>query len=636
MATTNPMVQFKFGEWAGFNALSNYEAGTLYITTDEHGIYFAEKNGTTKPIKLGNIITYNDLKDFDENTKPPYNSEVFYYITDSNALIKFNGTKFVQLNKDYGNDVAGLLASVGSQDDTIATKETLWAYINKAQSTADTATSAASTANNAAGVAQNTADSALAKANNNASNITAINGNIDTINGKISNLEGIVVTGNNSNDKLREAITTNATAASTAQGKANDAYALAQTADGKADTNAQDIKTINGNITTINGNIDSLESEINTINELIGNGSSTGDTGSISSRIEAVEDSTAANASAISTIQTNYATKKYAEDEADAAETAAKSYADTKISEAKTNLIGTEITGNTETIKGVKKYTDEQIASVNSSISTLQSEIGNLENIMNFRGVFDALANVNNPQNGDVVIINGVEWVYVGSGKDYDNDKDGWEPIGAVTENESRFQRIETAATTLEGRVTALDAETTGKVAVLESGLSTANGKIAANTSAINVEKGRVDTLVNNTIPGINDDIEAVEKAIADEESRAKGVEEGLAAKVKTLEESTIPGIQTAHNTLAERVTALDQTATGRVAVVETNISTLNNKTGIGQLTGDDTLYSLIAAEVARAIAEEAKIREEFAAADAALQSAFNAALTWGTWDSTN
>lgn len=624
----NPMVKFKFGEWSGFKGLNSWEAGTLYVTTDEQGLYFS-KDGT-KPVKLGNIITYNSLKDFDDNTEPPYNAEVFYYITDSNALIKYNGSKFVQLNKDYGADVATLKETVGGKDDTVATKETLWAYINKAQATADSASTAASNASGAASAAQGTADSALAKANDNAGNITTINGSIGTINGKISDLEGIVVNGDNSNSKLREAINANATAASTAQTKANDAYALAETADGKADTNASAIETINENIDTINDNLGVLEGAINEISESLGLGDVTGGE-SLSGRLKNVEDKADANATAISTIEENYATKTYAESEADAAEAAAKGYADTEIGEAKTELIGTEVTGNTSTIKGVKKYTDEQIATVNTSISTLEGKIGNLSNIMNFRGVAASFSEVSDPQNGDVVVINGVEWIYVGSNNDHDSTKDGWEPIGDVTATGERLTQIENAATALTTRVTALDGEG-GKIATIESELSTANGNIAANNTAITTQTGRIDTLVNTTIPGIEGDIEAVETAVSNEETRAKGVEEGLATDIKTLKETTIPGLETAHNTLADRVTALDAATTGRVALTEADISTLNSKTGISSLTGNDTLYSLITAEAARADAEEKDIRDDFAAADAALETKFNNALTWGSF----
>lgn len=615
----NPMVKFRFGEYAGFKALTSWESGALYVTTDEQGIYFS-KDGNA-PVKLGNIITYDNLKGFTDATKPPYNADVFYYITDDNALLKYNGTKFVQLNKDYGDDVAGLLAAVGSKEDTVATKETLWAYINKAQSTADSANTLASTANTAAGNAQTTANNALAKANANAGNITTINSNIGTINGEIDDLQAIVVSGANSNAKLREAIEANATAASNAQTKANQAYTLAEQADGKADTNAGEISTIKGNITTINNNIDEVEGDISDINTAIGSDS---ESGTIKGRIKANEEAIAANGSAISTIQSTYATKTYADQKASAAESAAKSHAESQVAAAKTELIGTEVTGNTSTIKGVKKYTDEQISAVNTTINTLKNDIGNLSNIMNFRGTFTSTDAVSNPVHGDVIIVNGVEYVYVKA----DASATGvWEEFGAATANEARFVAIEEAAEALEARVTALD-KTDGRVAVLENGLSSANDSIAANTSAINTEKGRVDILVNTTIPGINDAIDDVEQTIADEESRAKGVESGLRTDVDTIKNTTIPGMQTAHNTLAGRVTA----AEGEIDTLQSDVSTLKTKTGIANLTGSDTLYSLITAETSRATAEEADIRTDFATADAALQTEFNAALTWGTF----
>ena len=118
---------------------------------------------------------------------------------------------------------------------------------------------------------------------------------------------------------------------------------------------------------------------------------------------------------------------------------------------------------------------------------------------------------------------------------------------------------------------------------------------------------------------------------IADETSRATGVENGLDGRLDTLEQTTIPAINTAHSQLADRVTALDKTD-GRVATVESAVSTLNTKTGVANLTGNNTLYGMITAETARADAEEKDIRADFAEADAALDTKFTAALTWGTF----
>lgn len=637
MSTTNPMVQFKFGEYSGFKGLSQYDAGTLYVTTDEQGLYFAKDANTA--IKLGNIITYNSLKDWNENTKPPYNADVFYYITDTNALLKYNGTKFVQLNKDYGSDVSSILTAIGATTDTVeAGKTSLWAKINEAKATADAASTAASTADSKAQAARNVANSALDKANANGASINTINSNINTINGNIEALQGIVVTGDNSNDKLRAAITENGTAITTAQNKANSAYSLAETADGKADKNAGDITNINNAIGnddttgTLKGRIKANETAISNINTAIGN-DNTAD--SIKGRIKANESAIAEHGTAITNITNNYATKAYAEREADAAETAAKEYADTEIGKAKTDLIGTEVTGVTNTIKGVKKYADEQIGIVATSVTTLSNQIGNLSNIMNFRGTFESTDEVTNPVNGDVIIVNGVEHVYV---KETTEATGRWEEFGAASANAARFEAI-------EERVTALDKAGTGEIALIKGRLDSAESRLTdtegvANGAAtgVNTLNGKVDTLEKTTIPGIEAKIGTVAAGenlaglIAAEESRAKGVEGNLQTAINTINNTTVPAIETAHNNLAARVTALDEATTGRVAVVEADVSTLKTKTGIANLTGNDTLYSLITAEKARAEAEEADIRANFAAEDVIIRTEINAMLTWGSF----
>lgn len=639
MSTTNPMVQFKFGEYSGFKGLTQYDAGTLYVTTDEQGIYFAKDKNTA--IKLGNIITYNSLKDWNENTKPPYSADVFYYITDTNALIKYDTAKekFIQLNKDYGSDVSSILTAIGAVTDTVAAgKTSLWAKINEAKATADAASTAASAADSKAQEARNVADSALQKANTNGNSISTINGQINTINSDIETLQGIVVTGNNSNDKLRAAITENGTAITTAQTRADNAYTLAETADGKADDNADAISDINDAIGTddttgtLKGRIKANETAISNINTAIGSDTTPN---SIKGRIKANEGAIAEHSTAISNIQSTYATKTYAESEADAAETAAKGYADQEIAAAKTALIGTEVTGNTSTIKGVKKYTDEQIGIVATSVTTLSNQIGNLSNIMNFRGTYATLdaASADSPVHGDVIIVGGVEYVYVKPG----TDAGKWEEFGAASANEARFQAI-------EERVTALDQAGTGKIALIEGRLDSAEDRLTdtegvANGAAtgVNALNDKVDTLEKTTIPAIEAKIGTVAEGqnlaslIAAEESRAKGIEGGLQSAINTINNTTVPAINTAHNNLAARVTALDK-ADGRVAAVEADVSTLKTKTGIANLTGNDTLYSLITAEKARAEAEEADIRADFAAEDVLIRTEINAMLTWGSF----
>lgn len=79
--------------------------GTIYVTTDEKAMYVDLDNTR---IRLSQIIT---LTTHDWQTlPPPYSAEAFYYLTDSNALLKYTGNAWVQINstKDLREALTGL------------------------------------------------------------------------------------------------------------------------------------------------------------------------------------------------------------------------------------------------------------------------------------------------------------------------------------------------------------------------------------------------------------------------------------------------------------------------------------------------------------------------------------------------
>ena len=391
----SPMVQFQFGKWEDYKDLNSWSAGTIYVTTDEQGIYFSSDG--QKPIKLGNIIVYDNLKDFTDDTKPPYNSEVFYYITESNALIKYNGTKFIQLNKSYDEDIALINSIIGSSTDA-ANADSLWGKINGVSNTATNAQ-------------------------------------------------------------------TNAAAA----------QATATRAEGKADANTDEINTIKellgdgtGEIgDSIITKIQAIEDNIDSIEDIIGEDNNV--SGTILSNIKTLKADVTNYSSIINNIPITYATKDEVTTAKTEAVNSAKGYTDGKI----TDLIGNDSsTKDSNTIFGAKKYADNLATNINSNIKGITDQIGNLANIMNFRGVFDSLQDedLNNPVNGDVIIVDSLEYVYV---KPDENSEGAWEAFGAVSTTESRFSSI-------ENRLLALDQDEIdengealkGKVPQLESGLS--------------------------------------------------------------------------------------------------------------------------------------------------------------------
>jgi hypothetical protein len=82
-------LNFKMGQFANL-ANTNMVAGTVYVTTDEGGMYVDISND--KRIRLNQIISYDTFEAFVSaiaKTEPPYSTEAFYYIVKDNALLKY-------------------------------------------------------------------------------------------------------------------------------------------------------------------------------------------------------------------------------------------------------------------------------------------------------------------------------------------------------------------------------------------------------------------------------------------------------------------------------------------------------------------------------------------------------------------
>ena len=177
------------------------------------------------------------------------------------------------------------------------------------------------------------------------------------------------------------------------------------------------------------------------------------------------------------------ATKKYVDDAKAAAISAVQG--------------GTGDTKDSATVAGAKLYTDDKITTVNSEISTLKTNIGNLSNIMNFLGtttteIADGTTKtVNKPSAvtastytavaGDVVVDS--------KGKECVFDGTVWRVIGDTSAQN-------TAITDLQGRMTTAE----GDIDALEGRMTTAEGdidkleawKATHETEYTNLE-GRVD-----------------------------------------------------------------------------------------------------------------------------------------------
>lgn len=90
------MVSFKKGLLASLP--NTYSEGTFYVTTDERAIYLDVSDSAR--IRLGDFQEFANVTALNANTNP--STSALYYVTDINCLAKWNGSEYIQINRDTG------------------------------------------------------------------------------------------------------------------------------------------------------------------------------------------------------------------------------------------------------------------------------------------------------------------------------------------------------------------------------------------------------------------------------------------------------------------------------------------------------------------------------------------------------
>lgn len=91
-------IAFKKGLLANLPAAKT--EGTFYVTTDERAIYLDVSADSR--IRLGDFQEFATAAALQANVNP--STSALYYVSDINCLAKWDGTKYVQINRDTGYD----------------------------------------------------------------------------------------------------------------------------------------------------------------------------------------------------------------------------------------------------------------------------------------------------------------------------------------------------------------------------------------------------------------------------------------------------------------------------------------------------------------------------------------------------
>ena len=233
---------------------------------------------------------------------------------------------------------------------------------------------------------------------------------------------------------------------------------------------------------------------------------------------------------------------------ASAAEAAAKSYTDGKISEVNTK-IGTVSSGKdvvtmisdaeaaaksyadglasnydaegsaAQALTDAKAYTTQEVGKVSATVSamdtaykaadtelsgrldTVEGKLANVSNVMDFRGAVTALPAVSGYQNGDVIVVTEGD----NKGKEYVLSEGAWIEFGNVDAQQAAIAGLQDDVNKLEQSVavlTAEDVEIRKEFAAADADLQTAiNGKVAQGD--FDTLSGKVTTLEGKPAVGI-------------------------------------------------------------------------------------------------------------------------------------
>ena len=554
------MLKFNKGELASLKNQAIVE-GNVYITTDEHAMYVDV--AADKRIRIGQIIEKTSAEW--ESLAQPYDASAYYYITNLNALVRWNGTKWVQINgtADLRADIDDLKTRMGTAEGNITT------HSNKIKTLEETIEGIVSTGGEknivngaTAGGAEVTindkklvlgkfaaADKAtIARADldanfestletmeqnitKNANAVTTLNGE-ETAAGSVKNIAkgyaeavgATAATGINEAKAAAKAAQDEADALEgiVGAGIADSTLTAEITAiKGVQETQGTNITGLGNRLTTAEGDIDALEGRMTAAEGKITSNTTLAQKGvdDAAAAKKAADDAQAAankNADDISTINQSLAghdneianIKKDYETKANV-ETV-RSGLQGQIDDIK-EALGTAGDGEDSIVSrvgaletGVQGINDKignaempnttisgSINTINANLNDLIGRVGDVTNIMNFRGVSATDPStgivtigetVIEPAVGDVVIYNAKEFVYA---------DDEWHEYGDASGNASAISTLSGRVTTAEGKITALE----GTVGDATKGLVKA---VADNASNITTLDNTVKAMYTN------------------------------------------------------------------------------------------------------------------------------------------
>lgn len=334
----------------------------------------------------------------------------------------------------------------------------------------------------------------------------------ETLRTEIDNLQAAVGTGGNVDNRIEAAIGALKEACTVADtAVANQFVTAVAQDDGKIAVTrraltAADIPTLA--ISKISGLQDALDakaakSDFDTLNGIVTN-STTGlvkkladetsarqnDVKGLDERIDAIVDTT------IPTINANIQTAQSTADTAKANAATAQSEVDAleKVVATLTTTVGNNKTAAETAVSNEAKARDDADKALGQRITDIQTALGNIENVMNFRGAFASTSACETPVKGDVIATTAGD----DAGKEFVYDGSKWVELGNVDAQQTAISDLQDRMDDAEGRLDTIE-DTYATTSALNTAIKGVNDVVAtkAAQSEVNTISGKIDTLVS-------------------------------------------------------------------------------------------------------------------------------------------
>lgn len=163
-----------------------------------------------------------------------------------------------------------------------------------------------------------------------------------------------------------------------------------------------------------------------------------------------------------------------------------------------TTTVGNNKTAAETAVSNEAKARSDADAALDKKIADLKTALGNIENVMNFRGAFASTSACEDPVKGDVITITSGD----DSGKEFVYDGTTWVELGNVNAQQTAIVGLQERMTTAEGKITNLE-DTRATKTELSTAVSGLEDKIDA----------KADT---TTVTGIGNRVTALEGTVGD------------------------------------------------------------------------------------------------------------------------